>query len=69
MTRNELRDLMRRHGVIQRDLATLTGRTERAVYNWMQGVRPLPKSVELLLLALDEGRIDGSWLISKIRKI
>lgn len=68
MTRKELRDLMRRHGVIQRDLATLTGRTERAVYNWMQGTRPLPRSVELLLLALDEGRIDANWLVSKISK-
>jgi hypothetical protein len=67
MTPHALQDLMRRHGILHRELAVITGRTERAVYYWVHGKRPVPRSTELLLLALDEGRIDANWLISKIK--
>lgn len=67
MTSHDLKELMQRHGMLHRDLALISGRTERAVYYWVHGGRPLPRAIELLLLALDEGRIDASWLISKIR--
>jgi len=50
------------HNIRHKDLAFITGRTERAVYNWVQGVRPLPRSVHLLLIALAQGKIDEKWL-------
>lgn len=63
-----LQSLLHKHGIRHRDLAFMTGRTTRAVTHWVQGERPLPRSTELLLLALDEGRIDEKWLASKLVK-
>jgi hypothetical protein len=31
------------------------------------GVRPLPRSTDLLLQALAEGKIDESWLAEKLK--
>jgi hypothetical protein len=45
-----------------KDLAFITGRTERAVHLWVHGLRPLPRSTEILLQALESGRIDEQWL-------
>jgi hypothetical protein len=35
---------------------------------WVYGISPLPRSVELLLLALDDGRIDEAWLAEHLAK-
>ena len=61
-----LQRLMLKHQIRHRDLAFMTGRTERAVSMWVNGGRPIPRSVELLLLAIDDGRIDEKWLASKL---
>lgn len=58
----DLKTLMQKHNIRHKDLAFITGRTERAVHQWVHGIRPLPRSTELLLEALDEGRIDEAWL-------
>ena len=50
------------HNIRHKDLAYITGCTERAVYNWVQGIRPLPRSARLLLMALEEGKINEKWL-------
>jgi hypothetical protein len=57
---------MTKHNIRHKDLAFITGRTERAVHQWVYGIRPLPRSTELLLKALDDGRIDEKWLASKL---
>lgn len=64
----KLQALLHKHNIRHRDLAFITGRTTRAVTHWVQGKRPLPRSTELLLLALDESRIDEKWLASKLVK-
>lgn len=58
----DLQTLLRKHNIRHKDLAFITGRTERAVHQWVYGIRPLPRSTELLLEALDDGRIDEAWL-------
>lgn len=61
-----LQSLLHKHNIRHRDLAFITGRTTRAVTHWVQGERPLPRSTELLLLALDEGKIDEKWLAKQL---
>lgn len=63
-----LQDLLTKHNIRHKDLAFMTGRTERAVHMWVYGISPLPRSVELLLLALDDGRIDEKWLAEHLAK-
>ena len=64
-----LQSLMTKHSIRHKDLAFITGRTERAVYNWVQGIRPLPRSVHLLLMALEQGRIDEKWLANSLSNL
>jgi hypothetical protein len=63
-----LQSLMTKHNIRHKDLAFITGRTERAVHQWVYGIRPLPRSTALLLQALDDGRIDEAWLASKLAR-
>jgi transcriptional regulator with XRE-family HTH domain len=63
-----LQEILDRHNIRQKDLAFITGCTTRSVFNWLTGVRPLPRATELLLEALDEGRIDEKWLAEKLAK-
>jgi hypothetical protein len=55
------------HNIRHKDLAFITGCTTRSVFNWVMGVRPLPRSTELLLQALSEGKIDETWLAEKLK--
>jgi hypothetical protein len=64
-----LQSFLDAHNIRHKDLAFITGRTERAVYNWVQGIRPLPRSVHLLLMALEQGRIDEKWLANSLSNL
>jgi len=55
------------HHIRHKDLAFITGCTTRSVYNWIEGRRPLPRSAELLLQALADGRIDEAWLADRLK--
>ena len=63
----DMQALLDKHNIRHKDLAFLSGYTIRAVGQWKAGERPLPRSVELLLLAIDDGRIDEAWLAEKLR--
>jgi hypothetical protein len=65
---DNLQTTLDRHNIRQKDLAFITGCTTRSVFNWITGARPLPRSTELVLEALDEGRIDEKWLAEKLAK-
>ena len=58
---------MEGHGITADDLATISGKTTRQVRSWLSGAFPVPRMLALILIALDEDRIDGRWLVSKIR--
>ena len=51
-----------------KDLAFITGRTERAVHHWVYGIRPLPRCADLLLTALEDGLIGEAWLARELSK-
>lgn len=61
-----IKAIMQRHRLTVRDLALLTGSTTRMVEYWRAGQWPTPRAVELILAALDEGRIDIDWLAKKL---
>lgn len=63
-----LQKFMTKHNMRHKDLAFMTGRTERAVHSWVAGDRPLPRSTLLLLEAFEEGLISEKWLVSKLAK-
>lgn len=65
---NDLQALLDKHRIRHTDLAFISGRTIRAVNHWVYGRHPLPRSLELLLAALDEGKIDEAWLASKLSR-
>lgn len=62
-----LQAVLDRHNIRHKDLAFITGRTIRAVGTWVSGARPVPRSIELLLAALEDGRIDEAWLAGKLK--
>ena len=68
MTSDQLNSLMTKHGLTREDLAAITGKTTRQAYSWTSGLFAVPRSLAMILYALDEGRIDPKWIISCIRK-
>jgi len=64
----DLQALLDKHNIRHADLAFISGRTIRAVNHWVYGRHPLPRSVELLLAALEDGRIDEAWLAKQLSK-
>lgn len=50
-------------GLSNRDLATITGKTERQVTSWLCGTYPVPRLVAVLVHGLRESQIDREWLL------
>lgn len=65
---SDLQTRLTRLNIRHKDLAFITGRTERAVHHWVYGVRPLPRCADLLLTALEDGRLDEAWLAAQLAK-
>ena len=65
MTHEEFKRAIERHGILQTDIAHICGVTPRTVGNWTSGRKRVPKALNLLLTALNEGHISLSWLAAK----
>lgn len=61
MTKNEYRALIKRLGLRQVDVAWIAGVSGRQAKRWSSGACPVPRSVFLLLRALEEGRLHPYW--------
>lgn len=68
MTSEKLIELMSRHGLSREDLASISGKSVRQVYSWTSGIFSVPRSVAIVLYALEEGKIDPAWIIHAIRR-
>jgi|GEM_PF-4399390 len=62
-----MQEILDRHNIRHKDLAFMAGYTIRAVGQWKAGERPVPRSVQLLLKAIDDGRINEQWLADNLR--
>jgi len=63
----DFQQILDRHNIRHKDLAFMAGYTIRAVGQWKAGERPVPRSVQLLLQAIEDKRIDEAWLAEKLR--
>lgn len=68
MTPEQLTDIMTRLNLSREDVASIAGKTTRQVYSWTSGLFSVPRSVALVLHALDDGKIDVPWVVSKLKK-
>jgi len=57
---------MQRQRLTVADVALLTGSTTRMVEYWRAGRWPPPKAVMLILIALEQGKIDIDWLAQQL---
>lgn len=62
MSPERLDEVMAKFGLLQIDIALICGVTPRTVNNWYHGRQPVPRAVELLFTALDEGLVPIEWL-------
>jgi transcriptional regulator with XRE-family HTH domain len=67
MKKPNLKKSMDRHGLTVADVSLLTGSSARMVNYWKSGEWPTPRLLELILIALDEGKININWLIAKLK--
>ena len=57
MTAEELQNILDRIGITPRDLSLIADVTERQVRGWRTGTTPVPRLVELILIAMSGGDI------------
>lgn len=69
MNSSELSAIMERIGLLPSDLEAISGKTSRQVRSWRTGAFPVPKPLALVLLALDDGRIDVRWLLDRLKHL
>lgn len=63
MNANELNVVLTRLGLSKTDLATIAGVTPRQVNSWGRGAHAIPRSVALILGALDNKQISIDWIV------
>jgi hypothetical protein len=68
VTHTQLLAIMARHGLSREDLAAIAGKTTRQTYSWTTGIFAVPRSLAIVLYALDEGKIDPGWIVKAIRR-
>ena len=62
MTKMKFRQVCADLELTQGDVAFIMDVTPRTVFNWENGVRPVPKPVQIILNALVDKRITLGWL-------
>lgn len=68
MTGDKLRAIMAKHNLVHTDVAAIAKKTTRQVYSWLSGSHAVPRSVALILYAIDEGKIAPSDIVRWIRR-
>jgi hypothetical protein len=68
MTGEDLEIFCQKQKLRRVDIAWIAGVTTRQVYFWLENHSPIPQSVELLLKAFGQGKIDARWIIRNIKK-
>lgn len=66
MTPNQLRIVLDKLGLNNSDIATIAGVTPRQVNSWLRGVNSIPRSVVMILAALDNDQLSVEWLVEAV---
>lgn len=64
MNSDGLKIIINRLGISKSDLATIVGVTERQVYSWLNRTNRIPRSVSIVLAALDNEKINLDWVVA-----
>lgn len=64
MNSDGLKIIINRLGISKSDLATIVGVTERQVYSWLNRTNRIPRSVSIVLAALDNEKISLDWVVT-----
>lgn len=64
MTPNDLNLILTRLNISKTDLSIIVGVTPRQVNSWSRGVHAIPRSVAVLLGAIDNKKISLDWVVS-----
>ena len=68
MTADELKHCVKRSGMTRSDLSRLSGRSPRQATSWLTGVAPVPRSVAIIVRAINEKRVPLAWLMEVIHE-
>lgn len=68
MNASELARALKRLNISKNDLATITGVTPRQVNSWSRGVHAIPRSVAVVIGALDNEALSIDWLVDFVEK-
>jgi transcriptional regulator with XRE-family HTH domain len=66
VTPNQLRTVLDKLGLTNTDVATIAGVTPRQVNSWLRGVNSIPRSIVLILAALDNKQLSIDWLVQAV---
>jgi hypothetical protein len=66
--KEKLKTIMDRHGLGHEDIAAITGKTTRQVHSWLSGIYAVPRSLALVLYALDENAIGPGDIVRWVRR-
>ena len=64
MTPEDLKTKLARIGMTPKDLALISGLTERQVRDWRSGEAKIPQLVDLVLTAMDTGEISLEFVVN-----
>ncbi len=64
----KLNAIMEAHGLDNADVAAITGKTTRQVHSWRTGIFSVPRTLSLVLYALDEGKISAADIAKWVRR-
>lgn len=68
MTPDELTIALNRIGISNTDFATIAGVTPRQVNSWLRGVHAVPRSVSIILAAIDNGLLGLDWIVGFVER-
>jgi len=66
MTPHDLTAIIGRIGIHKNDVATICGVSLKTLYSWLNGQHSIPRSVSILLCAVDTGAISLDWIVDQV---
>ena len=66
MTPTDFSSLIARNDLTKDDVATICGVSLKTLYSWLNGQHAIPRSVAILLTAVDSGTVSLDWVVGQV---
>jgi len=66
MSPQDLAEFMSVQNFTQKDMAYMTGKSQRMVQFWLIGKHPIPQTVFMLCAALSDELVDVDWVVKTV---